>query len=141
MIDRWYCRSILIWFVHCTHPPMYSPSYFWTRYPLPTTRMWNLLSIFDIPAYICFFTSLTLTVVFMKFYTYLGSKMGLESVTEEFILIPIRSKLIIIQKKFSYSNFYRFQVPNVENSRKYFSPGFSFRLLYEWHCIFGGILL
>ena len=41
----------------------------------------------------------------------------------------------------SDSNSQRFQVSNVENNRKYFSPGFSFRLLYEWHCIFGGILL
>ena len=90
VIDNWVCKSSLIKFVHCTHPVTYGPDHFWTRYPLPATRMWNLMSIFDIPAYICFFTSLTLTVVFMKFYTYLGSKMGLESVTEEFILIPIR---------------------------------------------------
>ena len=90
VIDIWRCRPTLIKFVNCPHPVHYGPRHFFTRYPLPSTRMWNLLSIFDIPAYICFFTSLTLTVVFMKFYTYLGLKMGLESVTKEFILIPLR---------------------------------------------------
>ena len=89
-MDKWGCDPPLIKFVHCTHPVNYGPYHFWTRYPLPSTRMWNLLSIFDIPAYICFFTSLTLTVVFMKFYTNLGSKMGLDTMTDEFILIPIR---------------------------------------------------
>ena len=96
VIEGWRCGGQLIDIVHCPHPTMYAPEYFWTRYPLPATRMWFLFSIFDIPGFICFFTSLTLTVVIMKFYTYLGSKMGLESVTEEFILIPIRLKLIII---------------------------------------------
>ena len=90
VIERWICGLSLIIIVHCPHPVQYGPTHFFTRYPLPSTRMWNLMSIFDIPAYICFFTSLTLTVVFMKFYTYLGSKMGLETVTEEFILIPLR---------------------------------------------------
>ena len=90
VLMRWWCMPTVIKFAHCTPPVMYGPYHFFTRYPLPSTRMWNLLSIFDIPAYICFFTSLTLTVVIMKFYTYLGSKMGLETVTEEFILIPIR---------------------------------------------------
>ena len=90
VIDKWGCSHNFIKFVHCPHPVLYAPDHFWTRYPLPATRMWNLMSIFDIPSYICFFTSLTLTVVFMKFYTYLGSKMGLETMTEEFILIPIR---------------------------------------------------
>ena len=90
VIDKWKCSPDLIEFVNCPHPVGYGHDHFWTRYPLPSTRMWNLLSIFDIPGYICFFTSLTLTVVIMKFYTYLGSKMGLETVTEEFILIPTR---------------------------------------------------
>ena len=90
LIDNWGCSPELINVVHCLPPIQFGPYHFWTRYPLPSTRMWNLLSIFDIPGYICFFTSLTLTVVFMKFYTYLGSKMGLETVTEEFILIPTR---------------------------------------------------
>ena len=90
VIDVWACRPYQIKVVHCTHPVRYSPEHFFTRYPLPSTRMWNLMSIFDIPAYICFFTSLSLTVVIMKFYTYLGSMMGLETVTEEFILIPLR---------------------------------------------------
>ena len=58
--------------IQCTHPVTFEPLHIWTRYPLSTTRMWNMMSIFDVPAYICFFTSLTLTVVLMKFYTYLG---------------------------------------------------------------------
>ena len=71
-VETWSCGPNFIEKVHCSHPVHYTPLHFFTRYPLPTTRMWNLLYIFDIPGYICFFTSLTLTVVIMKFYTYLG---------------------------------------------------------------------
>ena len=83
------CTEKSIKIVHCLPPTQFGYNYLWTRYPLATTRMWNLLSIFDPPAYTCFFTSLVLTVVFMKIYSYLGSRLGLDQVTEDFILIPI----------------------------------------------------
>ena len=76
--------------LHCNHGQMYIPMHWFTRYPLPTTRMWNLLSIFDPPAYTCFFTSLALTVILLKAYSYLGTKMGLTTISEEIILVPFR---------------------------------------------------
>ena len=91
-VDAWNCRKELIPFVNCPHSTHFWPPYFWTRFPLPTTRMWNLLSIFDPPAYACFFSSLILTVVFMKVFAVLGTKMGLDSESEELILIPTRLK-------------------------------------------------
>ena len=90
-IEPWSCKQKdLIGQVNCAHPIHYGKYYFWTRYPLNTTRMWNLLSIFDIPAYVCFFSSLALTVALLKLYSYFGVKTGLNVVTEEFILVPLR---------------------------------------------------
>ena len=91
MAAGWKCvESTLIGIINCASAYSYAPYQIFTRHPLPTTRMWNLLSIFDPPAYTCFFTSLALTVLFMKFYSYLGKSMGLETVTEEIILVPAR---------------------------------------------------
>ena len=76
--------------LHCNHGLMYIPMHWFTRYPLPTTRVWNPLSMFDPPAYTCFFTSLALTVILLKAYSYLGTKMGLTTISEEIILVPFR---------------------------------------------------
>ena len=83
------CSNKNIQFFHCPPPTGYHYNYIWTRYPLPTTRMWNLLSIFDPPAYTCFFTSLTLTVILMKFYTHILKKFGsYQTYSEWLILVP-----------------------------------------------------
>ena len=83
------CSNKTIKFFHCPPPTGYHYNYIWTRYPLPTTRMWNLLSIFDPPAYTCFFTSLTLTVILMKFYTHILKKFGsYQTYSEWLILVP-----------------------------------------------------
>ena len=84
------CEKYFVYYIGCPHPHYYNPKYFWTRHPRPTTRMWLLLSVLDPPAYACFFTSLTLTVVFMKLYTYFGKRMGLSCASEELTLIPFR---------------------------------------------------
>ena len=76
-------------FAHCSQATTFHPRYIWTRYPLPTTRMWNLFSVFDPPAYACFFTVLSLTAAITKLYTALGAQLGLGTATEELILIPI----------------------------------------------------
>ena len=77
-------------FAHCAQPTAFVPRYIWTRYPLPTTRMWNLLYVFDPPGYACLLTSLTLTAAIMKLYSALGSRLGLDTASEELIFIPLR---------------------------------------------------
>ena len=85
-----FCDHKIIKEVHCQVPTRYNVMYLWTRHPLRTTRMWNLLSIFDPPAYTCFFSSLLMTVVLLKLYTFLGRKLGLlESSYSELVLIPL----------------------------------------------------
>ena len=77
-------------FALCAQATGFEPYYIWTRYPLPTTRMWNLLVVFDPPAYAAFFTSLTLTAALMKLFTLVGSRLGLGTVSQEIILLPLR---------------------------------------------------
>ena len=134
------CTEKSIKVVHCPPPTQFGYNYLWTRYPPATTRMWNLLSIFDPPAYTCFFTSLVLTVVLLKIYSFLGSRLGLDQVTEEFILIPIGYNNLSNKNLWLYI-IYRFKVNEVVKAPNLFSPGFSIQLLKTWHCIFGGILL
>ena len=95
VVTNWGCQGYefadmkLGEFAHCAQPKGFQPRYIWTRYPLPTTRMWNLLVVFDPPAYAAFFTSLTLTAAVMQLYTALGSRLGLDSASEELILLPL----------------------------------------------------
>ena len=119
------------------------PYHFFSRYPLATTRMWNLLSIFDPPAYANFFISLTLTVVLLKVYTYFGTKLGMDTVTEEFILVPTRYTDNMYLSMYCTTNqtLCRFEIVDVGNTQHLFSIGISFKLLHIWHCLFGGVLL
>ena len=136
------CSNKTIKFFHCPPPTGYHYNYIWTRYPLPTTRMWNLLSIFDPPAYTCFFTSLTLTVILMKFYTHLLKKFGsYQTYSEWMILVPteyFENILYSLRLKYSFSLEISEQV---NRKTSFISRGFSIKLLFTWHCFFGGILL
>ena len=95
LVAKWVCQGYefkngLGDFAHCAIATNFLPQYIWTRYPLPTTRMWNLLYVFDLPAYAAFFTVLSLTAAMMKLFSMIGSKLGLGTTTKEVILIPLR---------------------------------------------------
>ena len=76
--------------VDCPPAEMYEPHYWWTKYPPETTKLWNMLEMMDPPTYFLTFLSMISIVVFLKWMTKYGTRLGLESETTELICVPIQ---------------------------------------------------
>ena len=87
------CTLSRIQYVNCVVPTNYSPYFWWSRFPQEKSSFWNLIKLFTPGAWSFIFLSLTLTVVCMSLFTYIGKKMGMKSRTLEIILNPFRSVL------------------------------------------------
>ena len=68
----------------------FEPYYFWSRYPIETTKFWNMLELMDPPSYFFTWATLTAVVVVMKIMTKYGMRLGLTSATSEIICVPFQ---------------------------------------------------
>ena len=68
----------------------YQPRYFWTRYPLETTKMWNLIYLFTPDSWMWTFLSIASIVIAFKIFSIIGKRLGLNLLTEEITLVPFR---------------------------------------------------
>ena len=69
----------------------YGLTYIWTRYPLPKKSTFKLSSFnFDTPSIVLFFSSIAAVIALMKIFTFLGSRLGLPTCSEELVLLPTR---------------------------------------------------
>ena len=68
----------------------FEPLYFWSRYPIETTKFWNMLELMDPPSYFFTWATLTAVVVVMKIMTKYGMRLGLTSATSEIICVPFQ---------------------------------------------------
>ena len=78
---------------HCIHSILFQPTYFWSRYPLETTKLWNLKNLLTPTSWLAYFISITFIVLFFKLSCYVGRELGLSTVTEEIALVPTRCSL------------------------------------------------
>ena len=85
-----FCDSFINYYVTCQPSTNYSPYYFWTRYPLEKSKIFNILNLFSPESWIGTFLSITSIVISLKIATYIGVKLGLDTATEEIILVPLR---------------------------------------------------
>ena len=74
---------------NCQHYT-FQPMYFWSRYPIPTTKFWNLLELFDPPSYFLTWFTLTLVVIVMKILTKYGARLGLAFAQTEILCVPFQ---------------------------------------------------
>ena len=81
--------------IHVPHSTFYGQEYIWSSYPSPKTAKidYSALFSFDPPSAFLFFFSLVGAVALIKLFTYLGSKLGLDTVSEEPVNIPTRYHL------------------------------------------------
>ena len=68
----------------------HQPRYFWTRYPLETTKMWNLIYLFTPDSWMWTFLSIASIVITLKIFSMIGTRLGLNLLTEEITLFPFR---------------------------------------------------
>ena len=84
------CTYQRMYVVDCPPAMTYGPRYWWTKYPPETTKLWNMLEMMDPPTYFLTFLSMISIVVYMKWMTKYGTRLGLESETTELICVPIQ---------------------------------------------------
>ena len=75
---------------YCPPAVAYCPIYFFTRYPLEKTKLWNLINLLTPTSWFAYFMTITTVTICFKLFSYIGSKSGLNTVTEEIPLVPFR---------------------------------------------------
>ena len=75
---------------HALPAVKYQPRYFFTRYPLETTKMWNLIYLFTPDSWMWTFLSIASIVIAFKIFSIIGTRLGLNLLTEEITLVPFR---------------------------------------------------
>ena len=68
----------------------FKPQYWWTRYPLETTKMWNLIYLFTPASWMWTFLSIASIVLSLKISCMIGAHFGLNCITESITLFPFR---------------------------------------------------
>ena len=84
------CTYAGIKVVHCTSALVYGPNYFWSRYPLERSRLFNLKNLLTPGSWFAYFITIIFVIISLKLSCYFGVKLGLNTVTEEIALVPFR---------------------------------------------------
>ena len=77
--------------VLCPHPVHYFPMYFFSRYPLETTKMWNLFKLLTPTCWLMVFLSILSIIMMLKFFTFVANSLKKSPTTlMDITLVPIR---------------------------------------------------
>ena len=74
----------------CPPAVSYQPFYFFSRYPLEITKLWNLKNLLTPASWFAYFVTIVIVIFCLKLCCYVGRKLGLSSITEEIALVPFR---------------------------------------------------
>ena len=77
----------------------YQQLYFFSRYPNPTTKLWNLKNLLTPASWFAYFITIIFVIFCLKLCCYVGRKLGLNTVTEEIALVPFRFLLYVLNFK------------------------------------------
>ena len=90
---------------YCPPTTNFVPYYWWTRYPVQKSKIFNVLNLFSPESWLCTFLVIISTVVSLKLATHVGVKLGLSTSTDDIILFPFRSIILyyeIIKREHIY---------------------------------------
>ena len=74
----------------CPPAVNYRPYYFFSRYPLETTKLWNLKNLLTPMSWFAYYITIISVIISLKFSCYVCRKLGLNLVSEEIALVPFR---------------------------------------------------
>ena len=74
----------------CPPALSYLPYYFFSRYPMKKTKLWNLKNLLTPMSWFAYFITIIVVIISLKLSCYIGSKLGLNMVSEEIALVPFR---------------------------------------------------
>ena len=77
----------------CSSAVVYLPSFFYSRYPLEKTRLWNLKNLLTPTSWFAYLITILVVTICFKLFSFIGRKLGLNTVTEEIPLVPFRCLL------------------------------------------------
>ena len=77
-------------FAWCTGYKIYSPYYLFSRYPLETTKFWNLTKLLSPRSWMWTFVSIITIVLMMKIFTKVGVGLGCDTSIQDITLVPFR---------------------------------------------------
>ena len=77
----------------CSSALAYLPYYFYTRYPNEKTRLWNLKNLLTPTSWFAYLITILVATICFKLFSFIGRKLGLNTVTEEIPLVPFRCLL------------------------------------------------
>ena len=76
--------------VNCLPSTSYDALYFFSRYPVETTILWNLKNLLTPTSWFAYFITIVIVITSLKISCYIGKRLGLNTVTEEIALVPFR---------------------------------------------------
>ena len=85
-----YCTYMINKVAHCPPATGYVPEYFFSRYPLETSKLFNLINLLTPDSWFAYSITIILVIISLKFSCYIGVRLGLNTVTEEIALVPFR---------------------------------------------------
>ena len=88
IFDERSCKTLNL--VHCLPAMSYSPYYFFSRYPLEITKLWNLKNLLSPTSWFAYFITIFIVIISLKLSCYVGKRLGLSTITEEIALVPFR---------------------------------------------------
>ena len=86
--------------VQCPPAFIYGPEYFFSRYPLETSKLWNLTNLLSPGSWFAYFITIIFVIISLKLSCYVGVRLGLNTISEEIALVPFR---FINKPKMAYS--------------------------------------
>ena len=90
MMDNFFCISEV---AVCPSAVTYTPNYFFSRYPFEKTKLWNLKNLLTPTSWFAYLITILVVTIFFKLFSFIGRKLGLNTVTEEIPLVPFRCLL------------------------------------------------
>ena len=76
--------------VHCLPSVTFQPIHFFSRYPLETTKMWNLFKLLTPISWFWTFLAIASTVIILKLFTIIGAYFGCPTAVQDITLVPFR---------------------------------------------------
>ena len=88
---------------HCPPAVVYGADFFFSRYPLEKTKLFNLKKLLTPGSWFAYLITINFVIICLKLSCYVGVKLGLNTVSEEIALVPFRFiKLIFLKKLFEH---------------------------------------
>ena len=129
---------------HCPPAIIYGPEYIFTRYPLETTKLFNLIYLLTPGSWFAYLITIIFVIMSLKLSCYVGVRLGLNTITEEIALVPFRFMEHIFHRIF-LKILFSFRISVTEHCHQatnlVFPRGFSSNMIYNVWTVFGGIMM